>query len=294
MDLTYKQEVGVGGLVLAGLVVFVVGMFWLTGRSLSSKTITARVAFDNVSGLKVGDPVMVSGVREGRVAAVTLERVGQVTVALELQPDDKVRPHVDATAMVAAGDFFGGRFVEYFPGTPGSSLLPSNGTIQGTREEQLTDVAAGVASKANAFMTSATALVNDRLASDIHNTLLSTQRAMDVITKAGSGPLLTQTTQTLSAAERVMNHLDTLLTTSTGKRIDTLTANLANLSTQLAHATTSLNTLMTQIQQGKGTLGKMATDSALYYNLDSTLVSLNALLTDLRERPGRYLTVKVF
>lgn len=294
MDLTYKQEVGVGGLVLAGLVVFVIGMFWLTGRSLSSNAITVKVAFENVAGLKVGDPVMVSGVREGRVAEVRLDRVGHVTVSLELQPDPKVRPHIDASAVVAAGDFFGGRFIEYFPGDSASSLLPSNGTIQGTREEQLTDVAAGVATKANAFMTSATNLVNDRLASDIHNTLLATQRAMDVVSKAGNGPLLGQATATLASAERVMNHLDTLLAGPAGKRVDTLTANLAALSTELSKATTSLSGLMTQIQQGKGTLGKMATDSSLYFRLDSTLASLNSLLTDLRERPGRYLTVKVF
>jgi len=36
MDLTYKQEVGVGALVLIGVAVFLVGMFWLTGRSFSA------------------------------------------------------------------------------------------------------------------------------------------------------------------------------------------------------------------------------------------------------------------
>lgn len=293
MDLTYKQEVGVGGLVLLGLMVFVIGMFWLTGRSLSGKGITARVAFTNVAGLKVGDPVMVSGVQRGRVAAVTLDRVGHVTVTLQLVNSED-RPKIDATATVRAGDFFGGRYIDYFPGSDSGQTLPSNGMIQGTREEQLTDVAAGVADKANAFMTSATSLVNDRLASDIHNTLLSTQRAMDVVSKAGSGPLLAQATATLASAERMMTHLDSLFAGPAGKRVDTLTANLAALSTQLNKATTSLSAVMTQIQQGKGTLGKMATDSALYYHLDSTLVSLNLLLTDLRERPGRYLTVKVF
>ena len=142
--------------------------------------------------------------------------------------------------------------------------------------------------------TNATALVNQQLAVDIHNTLLATQRGMDVIAKAGNGPLIAQTTATLAAAERVMNHLDTMLASGAAKRVDTLTTNLAALSTELAHASTSLNSLLTQIQSGKGSLGKMASDSSLYVNLDSTLVSLNALLKDLRERPGRYLTVKVF
>jgi phospholipid/cholesterol/gamma-HCH transport system substrate-binding protein len=293
MDLTYKQEVGVGGLVLAGLLVFVVGMFWLTGRSISNQGINARVAFTNVAGLKVGDPVMISGVHRGRVAAVTLDRVGHVTVTMQLV-DPADRPKMDATATVAAGDFFGGRFIDYFPGSDTAQALPSNGMIQGTREEQLTDVAAGVATKANAFMTSATNLVNDRLAADIHNTLIATQHAMEVINKAGSGPLFGQATATLASAETLMHHLDSVFAGPAGKRVDTLTANLASLSSQLNKATTSLSSIMTQMQQGKGTLGKMATDSALYYHLDSTLVSLNALLNDLRERPGRYLTVKVF
>ncbi len=38
----------------------------------------------------------------------------------------------------------------------------------------------------------------------------------------------------------------------------------------------------------------MATDTVLYKNLSATLASLTALMNDLKERPGRYLTVKVF
>ena len=33
MELSYKEEVSVGVMVIAGLVVFTIGMFWLTGRS---------------------------------------------------------------------------------------------------------------------------------------------------------------------------------------------------------------------------------------------------------------------
>ena len=44
----------------------------------------------------------------------------------------------------------------------------------------------------------------------------------------------------------------------------------------------------------KDALGKMASDTMLYKNLNATLTSLTALLTDLRERPGRYINVKVF
>src|SRR5437868_14135569 len=114
MDLTYKQEVGVGALVVVGVAVFVVGMFWLTGQSLHTGGLSLDVMFASVAGLKQGDPVLVSGVKKGRVARVALERVKSVRVTIEISKD--VRPHIDASAAVAAMDLFGAKFIDYNPG----------------------------------------------------------------------------------------------------------------------------------------------------------------------------------
>ena len=48
-----------------------------------------------MAGLKEGDPVLISGVKVGRVAKVSLERVGRVVVTLELSGDELAA--VDAT-----------------------------------------------------------------------------------------------------------------------------------------------------------------------------------------------------
>src|SRR3989475_5029812 len=120
MDITYKQEVRVGLLVLVGFVVFTAFMFWSTGRSIVSKAIPVDVVFKNVSGLKEGDPVRVSGVKKGRVGNVRLVRVGHVTVALNFDP--QVRPHKDARAIVASADFLGAQYLDYDPGLNDSPL----------------------------------------------------------------------------------------------------------------------------------------------------------------------------
>lgn len=91
-----------------------------------------------------------------------------------------------------------------------------------------------------------------------------------------------------------MARLDSLLGSTGGKRVDTITANLARLSSNLGSATASLDSLLGGARRGEGTLGRLAHDSTLYQNLNQTLTALTALLNDLRERPGRYLTVKVF
>jgi len=298
MDLTYKQEVGVGALVLAGLVLFVVGLFWFSGRSIGHRGTYARVVFTGVLGLKEGDPVLISGVKVGRVSKVNLERVGRVTVTLELSGDPKVQPRTSATATVASIDFFGTKSIVYSPGAETDPLLPATSLIVGTRTQELTDIAAGIATRANELIGNATGLVSEQLAMDIHNTLIATQRGMIALTEASKGPLVQQSTETLASLHRVMSRIDTLLGKAnmqqTGIRLDTLTANLQQLTSQLARSTTTLNDLMARINRGEGTLGKLATDTLLYGDLHKTLDAVTNLLNDLRERPGRYLTVKVF
>lgn len=296
MELTYKQEVSVGVLVLVGFVVFTGFMFWLTGRSIVSKAVAVQVEFTNVSGLKEGDPVRVSGVKKGRVGPVRLDRVGKVMVTLQLDPE--VRPHKDATATVASADFLGAKYVDYNPGVS-DTLLATGARIKGVTEEQFADVAQRAATSAQELIANVNkGLKPAQLAADIHNTLLATQRGMNALTTATTGPAVQQTQATLRSLERVMAHLDTLLgnanVATTGKRLDTLSLNLTRLTGRLADATGSLRTLLDKMEKGEGTLGKMATDTLLYKNLNETLTSLSALLNDMRERPGRYINVKVF
>lgn len=296
MDLAYKQEVGVGALVLVGFALFAFGLFWFSGRTIGAHGLYVDVVFANVQGLKEGDPVLVSGVKKGRVAKVRLDRVGKVTVTLELSSD--VRPKMNAGATISSLDFFGAKLVDYFPGAEEAAPLPAGRVIVGTEQQQLTDIAQGVATRASELIGHASGLVNDQLAVDIHNTMVATQRAMNTVTQTGGGPLVNQTTQTLAAIQHVMSRIDTVLgaanPAATGKRIDTLSTNMAKLTDQLSQASNTLNGLLNKMNKGDGTLGRLASDTTLYNDLHQTLSALTALLTDLKERPGRYLQVKVF
>lgn len=286
MDLTYKQEVGVGALVLTGAALFLFGMFWLTGRTVGGKGVTVDVLFTNVSGLKQGDPVLVSGVKKGRVARVQLARVGSVRVTLELQRD--VRPKIDASAVIASQDFFGAKYVDFNPGQR-DELLAADRAITGSNPPGLTDVASGVATRANELLANASSLVSEQLGVDIHNTLIATQRAMNLLAESGDQPFIKQTTRTLAATERVMLRVDSILASSTGARIDTLSANLAALTRHLGSATVAIDTLLSRMNRGEGTLGRLAADTTLYHDLHGLSAALTALLTDLKEHPDKYM-----
>jgi phospholipid/cholesterol/gamma-HCH transport system substrate-binding protein len=296
VELSYKEEASVGVMVILGLLAFVFSMFWLTGRSVTRHGIPVQALFADVGGLKEGDPVRVSGVKKGQVVRVRLERMGKVLVTLQLDPE--VRPHADATATVASADFLGAKYVEYNPGAK-DELFPAGQPIPGVVDAGIADAAAKAANNANALLENLNKGMNAaQLATDIHNTLIATQRGMSALTQTVKGPAVDQATATLKAVEHVMARLDTVLgaagPANTGRRLDSLTTNLTRLTASLSTATASLSDVLGKISRGDGTFGKMATDSMLYKNLSSTLASLTALLNDLKERPGRYLTVKVF
>ena len=51
---------------------------------------------------------------------------------------------------------------------------------------------------------------------------------------------------------------------------------------------------MANLEQGKGTMGKLLSDDAMYTNLTKTSKELELLLQDLRLNPTRYVNVSVF
>ncbi|MBI2402461.1 MAG: hypothetical protein HYV20_06960, partial [Gemmatimonadetes bacterium] len=59
-------------------------------------------------------------------------------------------------------------------------------------------------------------------------------------------------------------------------------------------ATNALGSILAKIDQGEGMIGRAVNDSTLHGDLHEVLISLRKLLDDVRDRPGRYVNVKVF
>jgi len=59
---------------------------------------------------------------------------------------------------------------------------------------------------------------------------------------------------------------------------------------------TKADGLVSAISEGKGTLGKLATDDAAYTNINKLLTETTTLVTTIRQDPKKYLTIhmKIF
>jgi phospholipid/cholesterol/gamma-HCH transport system substrate-binding protein len=298
MDLRYSREATVGAIVIVAILVFVFGTMWLSGRSVGSENVV-RMQFDNVSGLKRASPVRVSGVNVGKVEKIEFVDVGEVLVIASLPP--KIRPRVDASAKIVSVTLVGDYAVDFDPGRAGEPL-PQGRIILGTQDLGLSGRAAVLAERVDSMLLGAQGIVNERTAAQLRSTLSAlegtlkaAQRTMQIYANAEQGPTA-EITKTMAAFRQLSTRLDsTLASPAFSRRTDSITANLAAMTSQFSATGARLDTLLAGMNRGQGTLGKFVTDSGLYYDIRELTQGMKKLLDELAKHPGKVpVTVKLF
>lgn len=295
MDLSYKQEVTVGGLVLLAIALFILGTTWLSGRSIGGDSGKYwHMQFKDVAGLKASSAVRVSGVQVGRVEEILLVNAGNVVVAVSL--DKGIVPKVDAKAQVVAIGFVGDAVINLDPGQA-SEPLPKNRTIVGSQATGLTDRAEQLSHRADSVLIGLQTIVNQRTADDLHNTLQAlqgtlkiAQRTMDLYGNPKQGPTAALT-DAITTFKQLGSRLDSTFAnpalTRALNRSDTLAQHLAAMTAQFTSTGARLDSTLAALNRGQGTLGKFATDSSLFYDLRNFTQSANRFMEDLRKHPGK-------
>ena len=294
MDLHYKQEVAVGGLVIVGVVLFVLGTMWLGGDTFRRET-KYHARFTNVGKLKEGSVVKISGVEVGRVVKVEFVGYGDVLVDFTLTP--KIALQSDATAELEESIAFSEATLILTPGTAPDPLEPTD-VIPGRRQSGLFDRANQLSDRADSVLIGAQAIMNQRTADELRATLVAMQRGLNAL--ADRLPATTEAAQDmLQSLSGLMKHLDSLVSTPALTRAfttsDTVASNLAAMTAQFTTTGARLDSLLNLLHSGQGTLGRLATDSGLYFDARATSQSLKALLDTLAKHPGKItVQVKIF
>ncbi|HEX9692715.1 MAG TPA: MlaD family protein [Gemmatimonadales bacterium] len=287
MDLHYRQELQVGFFVIAALALLVFGLVWLSGRSLAGSSFDVR--FSNIQGVTKGDPVQISGVQVGRVANVRLRGVGEVILSLEVDPS--VQPKSDASASVRSLDFLGAKFIEYHPGVSDTPLA-AGAVVTGTEQEDLAGMATGLASSADALLSSSRGFFSEEMSDQIRHTMEAAERGLNIMARVGDGPMISDATQAITTLKSAVSRLDSLLANpaigESVSQLDEITEGVREMTEGLGLVATSLASLLAKVDTSDGTIGLLLNERTLHDDLHDLLQSMRALLDDIRENPGRY------
>ncbi len=286
MELRHKREALVGTLIIVGAAIFLFLSMWLRGKTFRDYE-QVRVVFDDVMGLKEGDPVRTSGVAVGQVRRIALVSPGNVDVWLSLEKAPV--PRADASAEIRSADLFGARYVEYSPGTDSARLA---GDIRGTRVQDMTEMAARLGGQGRELLESA-----DGASRELRATMVEARRLLQVLNSgaAGSSDRLAGALEELRQLLQRMDLLVAQNAPALGETVRSMQSgarNLDSLTASLTRTTTQFDSLLARVNRGQGLAGALVNDTTIVSEIRATNTALRDLLVDLKADPGRYFRLR--
>jgi phospholipid/cholesterol/gamma-HCH transport system substrate-binding protein len=290
-----RDEVLVGLLLIAAVVTGVAGTVWLARGGLSSGyDMYARFPWG--AGLKNGQPVLLAGVNIGFVKGVALDPGGTLVVTLAINKEYQVP--AGTTAAVEPNGIFGDQLIALTPARAATSFLAQGDTIP---------VGPGTPTTGD-LLTKADSIARDveSIASAIRAEFVSGGGIADLRKVTGDmAALVAQLGQIASAQSRELTRtqqqlrstlaaVDSAMVDSTLRNFRTTSANVAALSADLEQAQRQVRSVLEKLDNGTGTAGKLLNDPTVYARLDSLLLRLDSLASDVKANPRRYINLRVF
>jgi phospholipid/cholesterol/gamma-HCH transport system substrate-binding protein len=289
-----RREAQVGIFVLIGIVSLVAVMFSVTdpGTFRNRYYVSTQVA--DAGGIRRGDPVQLRGVNIGRVRSFEMQENG-VRIRMELEHEYDVP--ADSRVSLRSNGLLGGVVATFIPGTSREVLEEGDVVESAGAPTGLMESAADLAPKADTVLVRAQELLNRQTIASVGASASELQA------------LLTELSALAGEQRRELAGLSASLRRSAAgveasatrpelaraiARTDSITLRLDVATQQLNAASVSLASVIGRIDRGEGTLGKLSRDDELYENLNAAAQNLNALATDIRQNPRRYINVSVF
>jgi phospholipid/cholesterol/gamma-HCH transport system substrate-binding protein len=290
-----RDEVLVGLIVTAAIVVTVLGSLWLARGGLS-KGYPLYAKFPWGAGLKQGQPVLLVGVSVGYLDEVDLHQDGTLVTTLRIQNHYQVP--ITSKATVVPNGIFGDMAVAVTPSKPDprsfqpGDTIPIGPSTPGIAE--LTSKADSVMRSVNAVTSS---LEHEMVATggirDLRNTIAATNRLVnDFATIANEQSR--QLSATMTSLRRATGAIDPVKIDSTVKNFRTASANLAELSGQIKETSGKLDAILAKVDSGPGSAAKLINDPGAYNDVRALLQRMDSLLADIKKNPKRYINVKIF
>lgn len=250
------------------------------------------VKFDNIGQMVNSSPIYLNGYKAGNVQGITYDFEDMRNVIVTMDIDKRLRIPAGSYAEVN-NHMLGGCDINIILAdnnnyiNPGDTIMGRlNKGVAGEMENAIPTINRMIP-KIDSILTSLnTLLANPALDKSIDNVEVITGELVTTTTKLNN--LLANDIPQITGSMITIEE-DIQKVTSQVKDVD-----YKELFASLQTTADNLEKITTAINNGEGTAGKLLKDSELYYKLDSTCTAANALLTDLKENPKRYVHFSLF
>ena len=297
------REIKTAVRVIASILLFIWGYSFLQGRDILNSHRTFFVEYDNVEGLSTSAPVTINGLVVGKIMSINLiPTTGKLQVEIQVKNDFPISK--SSTIDIYEPGLIGGKQIQIVPNLQDTQMAESGDTLRGSNLPGLT------------------ALVGDKLAplqekiekvaENANQLLINLNQVLDDKSKANLRESIAKLNVLMGEFEKTSKNVNQIIDKNKSNidgslaNLNKTTANFSKLSDTLANANIGqaiknfenslkgVDNIITNLEQGKGSMGKLLNDDQLYKNLNATSSELELLLQDLRLNPTRYINVSLF
>jgi phospholipid/cholesterol/gamma-HCH transport system substrate-binding protein len=301
----YSKEFKIGVFVVVVLTASFFVINYLRGKDIFNKEMEIVSEYPDVAGLVESAPVFIKGFKAGKVSEVAYDsetELFKVTCSVKKE----FRIPADSKMTIYAVDIMGGKGVKIDLGNS-DVAVEDGGTLAPAFEAGLLD---GLAAGLEPLMTK------------VGNTLDSLS-----VTVSGINAMLSESNRnsiarTLAHLEKTMRDVNGIAAAVNGRseEISAFIVNLENISLKLGSMVekadtlvgeagevvatlnesdiealvSSFQTLLQNINDPDGTVGKLLVDGSVYDSVDELLRDVDSLVKKIQENPKKYLKISVF
>ena len=300
MQTRTKQTWLIGLFTLVVLSGGVVGYQFLKGRDIFNRSSYYYSYFNNIGGLYVSNRVVINGLSVGYVSDLRFANDGTGRILAQFRCPSTLRLQRTAHSQIVNAGLIGGSVVRLYDAWGEGPYLNSGDTIPGSSEIPYTEA---LSTKLSPLISNVDTVVRSlKVVLQVAERTVTEQRVDETYQELYA--LLRSLRTTAAALPATVSNVNTAVNkfSSTADTMQYLmTTRLEELHPTLRSAMLRTDSLLAvashlahDVQDGRGTIGKMAQDDSLYYDLRSSVRSLDSLLTDIQRHPKRYFKFSIF
>ena len=296
-----SKEIKVAILVLSGILLFIFGFNYLKGENILGSSRTFYAVYDNVEGLTASTPVTINGMPVGKVLETNFKGDGSGKLLVKLLINSEFQFSKNSRAELYETGLIGGKAIAIIPAFDGAANAEKESYLDG-------GVKAGLSELVNQRLTPLQEKIEKMMLS-ADELLVNLNDVFDEKTKNNLKESIAGLGATINSFKETSNALNQTIVNNQ-KNIDSVLSNANSLTSNLSEITNELNeaelgetvkslksslqnfdSILTNLEKGEGSMGKLLKDEALYNNLKAASKEMEELLEDIKLHPKRYFRI---